>query len=124
MTGGEITEMYQAIAFAKMEQRFSIPSAYAQQGHDLEEAACSLDFDGGPGMLDSGPFGESSGRPVPVSVETFHALKDRQTADQPADPNGLRGRVNLLNWDGKGAPPGLFPRTRPGRPKPSQERQS
>ena len=24
----------------------------------------------------------------------------------------MRGRVNLLNWDGNGAPPGLFPRGR------------
>jgi nitrate reductase beta subunit len=123
MTGGQITEMYRLLAIAKMEQRYVIPSAYAEQGHDLEEAACSLDFDGGPGMLDSGPFGESSGRPVPVSVETFHALRDRQTADEPADPNGLRGRVNLLNWDGKGAPPGLFPRARSGRPQSPEESQ-
>ncbi|MFL6130155.1 MAG: hypothetical protein ACJ73E_13965 [Mycobacteriales bacterium] len=28
----------------------------------------------------------------------------------PADP----GRVNLLNWDGKGRPSGLFPPRRPG----------
>jgi nitrate reductase / nitrite oxidoreductase, beta subunit len=111
MTGGQITEMYRLLAIAKMNQRYVIPSAYAEKGHDLEEAACSLDFDGGPGMLDSGPFGEASGRPVPVSVETFHALRNRQTADEPTDSSGLRGRVNLLNWDGKGTPGGLFPRS-------------
>jgi nitrate reductase beta subunit len=87
-----------------------IPSAYAEQGHQLEETACSLDFDGGPGMLDSGPFGETSGRPVPVSVETFHALKERQTSTTVTDPGRPRARVNLLNWDGKGSPPGLFPK--------------
>jgi nitrate reductase beta subunit len=64
-----------------------IPSAYVELGHQLEETACSLDFDGGPGMLDSGPFGEASGRPVPVSVETFHALRQRQTAAGP-EPEG------------------------------------
>ena len=31
-------------------------------------------------MHDSGPFGEASGRPVPVAVETFHALAHRQTS--------------------------------------------
>ena len=60
-------------------------------------------------MYDSGPFGEASGRPVPVAVENFHALKQRQTTDAPAGDEELRGRVNLLNWDGNGAPPGLFP---------------
>src|SRR3954451_2438783 len=123
MTGAQVTAMYRLLAIAKYEDRYVIPSAYAQLGHQLEETACSLDFDGGPGMLDSGPFGESSGRPVPVSVETFHALKDRQTADEPADPKGLRGRATLLNSDGKGAPAGLFPRTRLGPQEPAEERQ-
>jgi nitrate reductase beta subunit len=109
MTGQEITAMYRLLAIAKYEERYVIPSAYAEQGHQLEETACSLDFDGGPGMLDSGPFGETSGRPVPVSVETFHALKERQTATTVTDPGRPRARVNLLNWDGKGAPHGLFP---------------
>jgi nitrate reductase beta subunit len=102
MTGSEVTAMYRLLAIAKYEDRYVIPSAYAEQGHALEEAACSLDFDGGPGMLDSGPFGESSGRPVPVSVESFHALRARQTADTAA-------QMNLLNWDGRGTE-GLFPR--------------
>ncbi len=106
MTGAEITAMYRLLAIAKYEDRYVIPSAYAEQGHALEETACSLDFDGGPGMLDSGPFGETSGRPVPVSVETFHALKDRQGGG-PAGEGGAR--VNLLNWDGRGTA-GLFPR--------------
>jgi len=29
-------------------------------------------------MYEAGPFGEGSGHPVPVAVETFHALKQRQ----------------------------------------------
>jgi nitrate reductase beta subunit len=44
-----------------------------------------------------------------VAVETFHALKNRQTSDRSTDPSGTRGRINLLNWDGKGTPQGLFP---------------
>jgi nitrate reductase beta subunit len=68
-----------------------------------------LDYAGGPGMGGSGPFGESSGGPAPVAVETFHALKNRQTSDRLTDPSQTRGRINLLNWDGKGRPEGLFP---------------
>jgi nitrate reductase beta subunit len=60
-------------------------------------------------MQDSSPFGEASGRPVPVAVETFNALRDRQTSDSAPGETTLRGRVNLLNWDGTGAPSGLFP---------------
>jgi nitrate reductase beta subunit len=44
-----------------------------------------------------------------VAVETFNALRDRQTSDAAPGETTLRGRVNLLNWDGTGAPPGLFP---------------
>jgi nitrate reductase beta subunit len=108
MTGAQITEMYRLLAIAKYDDRYVIPSAYAEHGHALEETACSLDFDGGPGMLESGPFGEASGRPAPVSVETFHALRDRQTGGGVADPASRGAKVNLLNWDGRGTA-GLFP---------------
>jgi nitrate reductase beta subunit len=96
------------MAIAKYEERYVIPQAHMEQAHDLEEMGCSLDFDGGPGMQDS-PFGEASGKPVPVAVETFNALRDRQTSDSVAGEESLRGRVNLLNWDGNGTPRGLFP---------------
>ena len=36
-------------------------------------------------------------------------LQDRQTADSLAAPADKASRVNLLNWDGKGSPTGLFP---------------
>ena len=111
MTGVEVEEMYRLLAIAKYEDRYVIPSAHAETAAKLEElgASCSLDFEGGPGMGGAGPFGSSSGSPVPVAVETFHALKDRQTSDGPANPTGGSGRVNLLNWDGNGTPNGLFP---------------
>ena len=32
-------------------------------------------------MGGEGPFGESSGRPVPVAIESFQAIKARQEAD-------------------------------------------
>ncbi len=105
MTGAEVEEMYRLLAIAKYEERYVIPSAHAEQAHALEEMACSLDFDGGPGMGGAGPFGSSSGPSVPVAVENFHILADRQTADRPSTP----GRVNLLNWDGNGSTDGLFP---------------
>ncbi|PTR24034.1 respiratory nitrate reductase beta subunit [Rhodococcus sp. OK519] len=110
MTGEQIYEMYRLLAIAKYEERYVIPTAHAEQAHQLEELGCSLDFEGGPGMLDSGPFGEASGRPVPVAVETFHALKHRQTAEDVADPQDRSARINLLNWDGKGVVDGMFPK--------------
>ena len=98
MNEESLYEMYRLMAIAKYDERYVIPKAHVEQAHDLDELGCSLDFDDGPGMYDSGSFGEASGRPVPVAVETFHALKQRQTAEQPAGSDDLRGRVNLLNW--------------------------
>lgn len=109
MTEESMYAMYRLMAIAKYEDRYVIPKAHMEQAHDLEELGCSLDFEDGPGMYDSGPFGEASGKPAPVAVETFQALKQRQTSDTPASDEALRGRVNLLNWDGNGAPPGMFP---------------
>ena len=109
MTGDQIEEMYRLLAIAPYEERYVIPKAHAEQGAKLEELAtgCSLDYEGGPGM--SGPFGESSGMPTPVAVENFHALQDRQSGGALIDPQDRRGRINLLNWDGKGLPDGMFP---------------
>ena len=109
MSEESVYEMYRLMAIAKYEERYVIPTAHLEQAHELEEIGCSLDYDEGPGMYDSGPFGEASGRPVPVAVENFHALRQRQGSDQTADSADLRHRVNLLNWDGKGTPDGLFP---------------
>ncbi|WP_103960592.1 nitrate reductase subunit beta [Nonomuraea solani] len=100
--GDDLHAMYRLLAVAKYEDRYVIPTAYGNVPGVVEEGGCSLDYDGGPGM--QGPFGEASGRPVPVSIETFHGLKERQTSDEVT-----RDRVNLLNWDGRGTPAGLFP---------------
>ncbi|MGZ4560728.1 MAG: nitrate reductase subunit beta, partial [Mycobacteriaceae bacterium] len=98
---------------AAYDERYVIPPAHAETAHSLEELAteCSLDYDGGPGMGGSGPFGEGSGGPVALAVENFHALKQRQTSDSIADPEDKSSRVNLLNWDGNGRPDGMFPTT-------------
>ncbi|MCV7193478.1 nitrate reductase subunit beta [Mycolicibacterium brumae] len=103
MTGRDIEEMYRLLAIAKYEDRYVIPTAHAEQGRQLDELACALDYDGGPGM-GGGVFGSASGYSVPVAVENFHGLAARQTADQPSS-----GKVNLLNWDGNGRPDGMFP---------------
>lgn len=105
----QIYEMYRLMALAKYDERYVIPSAHVEQAHELEEIGCALDYDEGPGMFDSSAFGEASGRPAPVSVETFHALRQRQTTDTAAGSESLAGRTNLLNWDGNGTPAGLFP---------------
>jgi nitrate reductase beta subunit len=101
MSEEDLYDMYRLLALAKYDERYVIPPAHAEQAHALEESAteCALDYEGGPGMGGSGPFGEGSGVPTPIAVENFQMLKDRQTSD----------RVNLLNWDGKGNPDGLFP---------------
>jgi nitrate reductase / nitrite oxidoreductase, beta subunit len=108
MTDQSMREMYRLMAIAKYNERYVIPTAHVERAHELEELGCSLDFAGGP--YEQGPLGEASGRPSPVAVETFHALRQRQTSDVSVSGDELQGRVNLLNWDGKGAPEGIFPK--------------
>src|SRR5215831_4970055 len=112
LTPEQLYDLYRLLALAKYDERYVIPPAHAEQAHSLEELAteCALDYEGGPGMGGSGPFGESSGVPTPIAVENFQMLRDRQTADTGVDPGSSGARVNLLNWDGKGRPEGLFPR--------------
>ncbi|MGZ4438435.1 MAG: nitrate reductase subunit beta [Nocardioidaceae bacterium] len=117
MTPEDVEDMHRLLAVAKYEDRYVIPFAHAEAGdpnvlaHRLEESAteCSLDYDGGPGMGGSGPFGERSGAPTPIAVESFHLLKERQTSDTVVDPGDRSRQVNLLNWDGRGSADGLFP---------------
>jgi len=115
MSGADVEDMYRLLALAKYDERYVIPPAHGELGdmtaraHELEELACSLDYETGPGMGGSGPFGEASGGSTPVAVENFHALKQRQTSDEFVDPGDGRRRVNLLNWDGKGAAADLMP---------------
>jgi nitrate reductase beta subunit len=121
MTEEEMYDMYRLLAIAKYDERYVIPPAHAEQAHSLEELAteCSLDYEGGPGMGGSGPFGEGSGALTPIAVENFQMLQDRQTSDTIASPGDKSARVNLLNWDGKGAPSGLFP-PKPDGPHPGE----
>ncbi|HEU5144204.1 MAG TPA: nitrate reductase subunit beta, partial [Dermatophilaceae bacterium] len=109
MDGESMYEMFRLLAIAKYDERYVIPTAHAEQAHGLEELAteCPVDFDYEP---TSGIFGEGSGDLTPVAVENLRMLEERQTADQLVGGGSKRSRVNLLNWDGKGAPRGLFPK--------------
>jgi nitrate reductase beta subunit len=103
MTGAQLDDMYRLLAIAKYDERYVIPAAHAEDAHRLEALGTDCPVGG------SGPFGEASGTPAPIDVETFHMLRGRQTADTVAAPQDKQTRVNLLNWDGKGTPEGLFP---------------
>ncbi|MFD4992793.1 nitrate reductase subunit beta [Cellulosimicrobium cellulans] len=109
MTGAQVQEMYRLLAIAKYEDRYVIPTAHTEIARELTDMACSLDYDGGPGMSGAGP----------TTGEPFHAVGTQERATSPYTPS-TSGRVNLLNWDGSGAPGGLFPPSRPaGGPEPS-----
>ena len=100
MTRKAMEQMYRLLAIAKYDERYVIPPAHHDQAHNLEEMGCSLETDGGPGMGESGPFGEASGGPVPVAIESFNALRDRATADTAASSESLRDRTDETSWDG------------------------
>ncbi len=103
MSEEDMYDMYRLLAIAKYDERYVIPPAHAEQAHSLEELAteCSVSEYGG-GQQDL--FGEGSGAPTPIAVENFQMLQARQTSDSLAGPENKAGRVNLLNWDGKGSP--------------------
>ncbi|MBD2759077.1 nitrate reductase subunit beta [Yimella sp. cx-573] len=108
MDAESMYEMFRLLAIAKYSERYVIPTAHAEQAHGLEELAtdCPVDYDFDSDM---GTFGEGSGELTPVAVENFRMLQERQTSDELVGGGSKRGRVNLLNWDGKGSPRGLFP---------------
>jgi nitrate reductase / nitrite oxidoreductase, beta subunit len=102
----EIEAMYRLLALAKYDERYVIPTSYsaARTGHDGGPTAadgCSLDGDGLPGMMPDGR----------TAADAFHAPPG---AEPEAAAGSLAGRVNLLNWNGKGRPRGLFPRREDG----------
>jgi len=105
MTGGQIKDMYRLLAIAKYEERYVIPPAHYEDAHKLENIAteCSLNVDGGPGMggMDES-FGTDPNRGADPAVGAYNG---------PRHPEGVR--INLLNWNGKGTPDGLFPDDRP-----------
>lgn len=116
MDGETMYEMFRLMAIAKYSERYVIPQAHVEEAHALEELAtdCPVsDYGGGQSHL----FGEGSGRINPVAAENLQMLKERQgseDSDELAGGESHGGRINLLNWDGRGVPEGLFPPRREG----------
>ena len=108
LTEQQLRAMYRLLAIAKYDERYVIPRAHVEDADDLDAMASGC-------SLESGPFGESSGAPAPIAVENFHALRQRQQGEEAGTPPP---RVNLLNWDGKGVPEGMFPEQRAGEHEP------
>ncbi|WP_411128069.1 nitrate reductase subunit beta [Streptomyces sp. x-19] len=88
-----IEAMYRLLALAKYEERYVIPTGYTVDTDRNADPGdgCSLEGHGGPGMYDT---------------DAFHAPP---VAAAGAPKGRLRDRVNLLNWNGRGRPQGLFP---------------
>ncbi|MFV0458928.1 MAG: nitrate reductase subunit beta, partial [Actinomycetales bacterium] len=101
-------DMFRLLALAKYSERYVIPTAHAEQAHALEELGTDCPVSPYTATTQD-RFGEGSGALTPVAVENLQLLKDRQTSDDIVGEAGTRGRVNLLNWDGRGRPDGLFP---------------
>ncbi|MEV0587451.1 nitrate reductase subunit beta [Nonomuraea sp. NPDC050310] len=78
LPAADIHAMYRLLALAKYEERYVIPTAYGTAPGAVEEIGCSVGYEG------PGPFGSGSGGPVPVSIESFHSLKRRQTKKEPS----------------------------------------
>ena len=107
--------MYRLLALAKYDERYVIPPAHAEQAHSLEELAteCALDYEGGPGMGGSGPFGEGSGR---ADADRGGELPD---APGPAD---LRHVAAPGRQGGAGEPAQLGRQGHPAGPVPAEGR--
>lgn len=102
MDAESIEAMYRLLAVAKYEDRYVIPTGYTtRDGGGPGPSGCSLEGEGGPGMYDADAFH----RPLPDPRQGPHAPQESEHAGMP-----LRGRVNLLDWDGRSRPDGLFPR--------------
>jgi nitrate reductase beta subunit len=125
MEGEQMYEMFRLLALAKYDERYVIPTAHAEQAHALEELATECPVGSFDAEQES-VFGEGSGRPVPVAVESFQVLRNRQEADslenQLIGGGSKQGRVNLLNWDGVGMPEGMFPDKDASPPGSGEER--
>ena len=114
MTEEQIYEMYRLLAIAKYEERYVIPSAYA-----ADEATRSRRCPAARCRSTAGRACMSrvrSARPVaarcPSRWKPSTRCKQRQTGEGMAANAEHPSRVNLLNWDGRGAPDGDVPAMR------------
>ena len=111
-------EMYRLLAIAKYEERYVIPKAHVEQAHELEELGCSLDFDGGPYEQPDRSARPVGGQPRSPSRPSRRSGSGRPpTCRRPG--SNCSGRVNLLNWDGKGSTRAACSRTNSRRAEPS-----
>ncbi|WP_256255834.1 hypothetical protein [Streptomyces sp. MUSC 14] len=102
MTESGLEAMYRLLALAKYEERYVVPTTYVAGAGEggAAGAGCSLEGSGGPGMFEAEAF---HGALVPT------AAGSRGGGTDGGGGGALRGRVNLLNWNGRGRPRGLFP---------------
>lgn len=108
MTPESMEEMYRLLAIAKYDERYVIPAGHSERAHSLEGigADCPLNSEGGPGMSDLPDIAGGDGFAGTSGVSD--PLAER-SADDGAQSSRLRGRLNLLNWNGRGLPDGMFP---------------
>ena len=126
-TGGELVELYRLLGIAKYEERYVIPTAYEgadlDAAHQLEElAARSTSRAARDGR--QRPVRRGVGRPMPVSSRPSTRCGPGRRATRSPTPAARGARVNLLNWDGKGRPDGLFPPSRDDRIPPGRRARS
>ena len=76
----------------------------AAGARELEELGCSLDVEGGPGIYESGPFGEASGRPIPVAELTSRpddiGICFRMNGNELTPDHGAPVRMAVPGWGG------------------------
>ncbi len=111
MTEEQVYQMYRLLALAKYEERYVIPTRTPPRGCRASKSrAAALSFDGGPGMYEW----VRSARPAVDRCPSPWRRSTRFGSARP--PKGMAAnadrpsRVNLLNWDGRGVPSGMFPR--------------
>ncbi|WP_327360373.1 nitrate reductase subunit beta [Streptomyces sp. NBC_01296] len=107
MDADGIEAMYRLLAVAKYEDRYVIPTGYTARHSEHADpgTGCSLDGEGGPGMYTADTFHAPLAGPDPEPVPGATG-----STGSTGPTGSLSGRVNLLNWNGQGAPAGLFPR--------------
>ncbi|MFJ8002080.1 nitrate reductase subunit beta [Streptomyces sp. NPDC096310] len=105
-----IEAMYRLLALAKYDERYVIPTSYTTRPGDTGSMdGCSLEGDDLPGMMPES---------FPSGADAFHA----SPVPEPAGAaSALAGRVNLLNWNGRGRPDGLFPRSDDAAPRQGED---
>ncbi|WP_243274650.1 nitrate reductase subunit beta [Streptomyces albus subsp. chlorinus] len=113
MDAARMEEMYRLLALAKYEERYVIPTSYTGEvPRDPGEAGCGLEGEGGPGMYEDPADAFHALSPLPGQAAAQTSGTAGTAAGSASSPTS--GRLNLLNWNGKGRPAGLFPRRRGG----------